>query len=233
VAVAVDQTNVGTAADSGATTTLAVPATNAVAAGAWIFIGGVANAATVLSASGSSISWIVDTSSATTNAFASLIRGFAVSGVASGGTLATLTYSASDTGKIAVASSMLGLDLVNPLGTVGAGASASAQAWASTSMSPAAGDITIAVTSYFSSGGVTDGGTNTPSAGTTELNNIRNSGTDDEVVLSYRTTSGTVAGTFSTAASRWNCAVATYKAAAGGASPRTFNPIPFMSNGRL
>jgi hypothetical protein len=43
--------------------------------------------------------------------------------------------------------------------------------------------------------------------------------TDDEVVLSYRTTSGTVAGTFATAASRWNCAVATYKAAAGGASP--------------
>jgi hypothetical protein len=66
----------------------------------------------------------------------------------------------------AVASSILGLDPVNPLGTVGAGTSASAQAWASTSMSPAAGDITIAVTSYFSSGGVTDGGTNTPSAGT-------------------------------------------------------------------
>lgn len=213
MAIALDQTNVGSAANSVSSTTLALVTSNAVAVGATIFISAIANAATVSSVSGGSISWVVDTTSATTNAFASLIRGYASAGLASGSTI-TLTYNVADTGKLAVASSFTGIDSVSPLGVVGAGTSASAQAWASTSMSPAAGDIAVAATSYFSSGGTTDSGTNTPVAGTTELNNARNSGTDDEVVLSYRTTSGTVAGTFTTAASQWNCAVATYKAAA-------------------
>jgi hypothetical protein len=222
----VDQSNVGTAADAANTSTLVIPATNPVAAGAWIFIGGVANAVTVISALGSSITWIVDSTSATTGAFTSLIRGYAASGVAAGGTLATLTYSGSDTGKIAVASSLLGLDAASPLDTVGTSTTGNSQAWASASMTPQSGGVIIATTGYWSSGGVSDGGTNTATSPSVELNNLRSLNTDDEVVLSYRLSAGTVAGTFSTSATTWNCAAATYKAAAGAGPAFTPHRMP-------
>jgi hypothetical protein len=100
LAITLDQTNVGSAANSASSTTLALVTSNIVAVGATIFISGIANAATVSSVSGGSISWVVDTTSATTNAFASLIRGYASAGLASGSTI-TLTYNVADTGKMA------------------------------------------------------------------------------------------------------------------------------------
>jgi hypothetical protein len=224
-----DQRNVGTAADSGAGATLALVTANPVAAGATVFISAGANATVVASVSSiGGVTWVVDTTSATGNSFASQIRGYCPTGLPAGTTI-NITYAAGDTGKQAVASSLLGVDPTSPLVSVGAGtSSASAQDWASTSMTPPANGVTIAATSYFSSGGTTDGGTNAPASGTTELNNARNSGTDDEVVLSYRTTAGTLGGHFTTAASAWNCAVATYKAAPDASTSNPRAPRAFQ-----
>lgn len=235
MAIALDQTNIGTtAADGSSGTTITVTTTALVASSRFIVlvIGGFAGTLTVTGItdnSGSPLTWTVDKQGqpgSPASDLAAIASAQCPSGLASG-TVITVTYSASSQARAISASTWSGVATSSPVDTTAGpvGVSPAAAGYTTGNVTVLAGSVLIGNTMQE-----TGAFTSTPTAPSIELRDWLASGGSSQVA-NYRieATAGTVAaaGAFSTAGQSNTVAVAYKEAAATAAAPSPLRRSPF------
>jgi hypothetical protein len=237
MAIGVDRLSIGFAGIDSAATTIPFTTTVTVAAGATIFLGVSWGDQTVTlsSVSGGGLSWTIDKQSpGNGNCGCAVVSAYAAAGLASG-TVITATYSAAVAGRGIGGLSLTGVVTSSPLDTTTGPSDFSTAAW-TTSTTIQAGSVIIAV----AHGSQTNDSSTVTAPSVEALDFNGGSGTFCQTVCYRIEAVGgayTVAGTW-TGTEVGTAISAAYKAAAGAAAPagglpRTFNPVPFMSNGRI
>lgn len=239
MAVTVDRANIGSAGIDTSATTIPFTTTQTVAVGALIVLGisWGGNTATLSSVSGGGLTWVIDKQAvgAVGNQGCAVVSAQAPAGLASG-TVITATFSAAVVGRGIGGLSLLGVATSSPLdNTSGPTDFNGVTAW-TTSTLIAAGSVIVAVAH-----GSQTNDSSTPTAPSVEALDFNGgAGTFCETVCYRIEPAGgtyTVAGTW-TGNEIGTAVAAAYKVAAGApaAAPGllgVFNPIPFMSNGRI